>query len=366
MARRATRKTCLIGITLCVVSFGCGHKPIETTFMLAQETNASLVKIHVQDESQKRPTPKNLKTAMESMDQIRELYNATSFPSLPGFPLDIDEVASFAQVMTNLTGQFEHDIRWLEKLDASSLSSDQFESKRIEQKRLQMLANLNEYSKKQLSDLVDQGAHQITSNINSHIELIQFAAEIDLKDRDKVVNVLVDKEQLALREQAIDHAEKLISVGKAYEKKLNRDLATRTLSQKLMQVVNKFRKKVAGAVDAIELPTEIKQPELSKIAKETLILKKYGLPKAEKVIVTTKKRSKSRESVHFESGRLIRNHLCWQEFSVATIEKDSNGGLSIWHNTFAYFTKGGATTPLNNWILSERFRSSPISPSKLK
>jgi hypothetical protein len=52
-------------------------------------------------------------------------------------------------------------------------------------------------------------------------------------------------------------------------------------------------------------------------------------------------------------------HYVWEQFQVATAEKEGDE-VWIYYTTFKKFESGGMRTPLNRWILSGRFKSTPI------
>ncbi len=64
------------------------------------------------------------------------------------------------------------------------------------------------------------------------------------------------------------------------------------------------------------------------------------------------------------TGTRTTYHYEWDEFSVATAQKDE-GKYYIYWTTFKYFTQGASTTPLNKWIISNHSQRSEIPESNL-
>jgi hypothetical protein len=113
--------------------------------------------------------------------------------------------------------------------------------------------------------------------------------------------------------------------------------------------------------------------ELQRIAKDTLAKPSYGAGKILRLVINSDKVTREKESSEIEidevdirlsgdvklSGTKTTTRYQWEQFQVATAEPVADKYF-IFYNTLKYFTAGATTTPLNRWLLSERFQGSEI------
>ncbi len=166
-------------------------------------------------------------------------------------------------------------------------------------------------------------------------------------------------------ERRLGHTVETLKNAKRLEESL--DLST-TWSDKLSEVesyVATFRSKVAAASKVSTLPQDIGDRALAKIAKSTLANKKYGVGKIEQLIVNSKKMPRNRIEHKAFNGRLETIVRKWEEFQVCTVELE-NGKRFVYFNTLKNFSHGPATTPIDQWILSKRFKQGEFEASSLK
>ena len=368
-------RTCVLAVGLVIAALatlsGCGRgraerKPAaEVKSVTSSVAGIEIGSIEVNVRTFKREQPTSVDDALSTIQLIRDTFDSAKYPDTPT-EIEVATCVEFAQTMLQLWRQQASDVKWLAKLSVDSLTDDQFDRDRVERARTEAVENINEYAAPDLQQRVEKNAGDVALNVRDAIEFVRFAADIQLTDRDRVVNVLVDTDQLQQREDSIRRAASLLAVAELYEREFNLDLDAAGYTSQLVAVVATFREKVASAVDAIELPKDTGNEKLRVIAHQTLAEPRYQIPKPHRVIVVVDERPKRRDEYDYADGRLTKTTRQWREFTAATIEEDPNGAYAIWYNTFAYYERGGTTTPLNAWVLSERFRSSPISKNKLQ
>ncbi len=78
-------------------------------------------------------------------------------------------------------------------------------------------------------------------------------------------------------------------------------------------------------------------------------------------MINSKVRRKEKKEASASGGVVTIYHYVWDQYQVATAEKDREGpGYHIWYTTLKYFYKGGSTTPTDRWIISGRHQSNQI------
>ena len=126
-----------------------------------------------------------------------------------------------------------------------------------------------------------------------------------------------------------------------------------------------FQQKAAQAAFHNELPTDIGDAQQTNIAKQTLSKAKYEVGPLERLIVNSKRVPRDRVDTRVFNGKLETTIRKWEEFQVCTVEKEGKKYF-VYFNTLKNFSRGPATTPIDEWILSNRFKSGEIAADKLK
>ena len=125
-----------------------------------------------------------------------------------------------------------------------------------------------------------------------------------------------------------------------------------------------WRAKFSDAAQSRELPKDIGDKALRKIAETVLKNKKYGVGKWERLIVNAKKRPGKRVEHKVFNGSLETIVRVWDEYQVATVEKE-NGKFYLYYNTLKKFSAAPPATPVGQWILSKRIKSGEIAAARL-
>ena len=131
-------------------------------------------------------------------------------------------------------------------------------------------------------------------------------------------------------------------------------------------MVVRYQEKLEQAADAIQPPADIGNAELKAIAAEVLANKQYKLIKAERIIVNAPKKSfgKDHFTIDFGERTIEKSPYRWEEFQVATIEKDGDQYF-LWYNTIMNYSVGPHTVPTEKWVLGPRHKSAPISKKNI-
>lgn len=125
-----------------------------------------------------------------------------------------------------------------------------------------------------------------------------------------------------------------------------------------------YREKASQAATVKKLPKEIGDASLAKIAKEVLAIEKYGVGEIERLIVNSKMVPRDRIETRYFNGALETIVRKWDEYQVCTVEKEGDK-FFVYFNTLKKFSRAPGTTPIDKWILSNRFKSGEIAADKV-
>ena len=179
------------------------------------------------------------------------------------------------------------------------------------------------------------------------------------------------------RRQVLLNYQLLVSEAADFDKQLNRPTQQQRLA--LLQQVNdsltNYDAKYQQALQQVRLPKPAStDPELLKIAEQTLNLEKYtDIGPIERLVINAPKVHREKESSDVEydavdvslsgtvtlSGTKTTYFYAWDEFQVASVEPVADK-YYIFYSTLKYFTSGAQTTPLNKWVVAARFKGSEI------
>ena len=150
------------------------------------------------------------------------------------------------------------------------------------------------------------------------------------------------------------------------------------LLKKIKDNLANYEEDYKTALKTVRMPEAVTNDRgLKDIAKATFANYDY-IGEFRNLVITKKKehRSKETSTEKFDkidislsnevtlSGTRTTYHYEWDEFNVATAQKDE-GKYYICRTTFKYFTQGASTTPLNKWIISGHDRTSEIPDANL-
>ncbi len=136
-----------------------------------------------------------------------------------------------------------------------------------------------------------------------------------------------------------------------------------------------FERNRETALKASRLPdTASESSELLEIARETLARPDYEIGEHERLVINADLVSRENKSSEIDidkvdvtlggdlklSGTQTTWTYKWQQFQVATAERETDGRYFVWYTTLKKFESGGPKTPLNKWIVSGRLKSNEI------
>jgi hypothetical protein len=219
---------------------------------------------------------------------------------------------------------------------------------------------------------------KLQGNLNAQLRevdrILKFINSLDPKNDHHVKNNFLNEGAQEQKHQQLDDIRTIVEAVMAYEKQSGEiKPETKKRLAQIDQAKQNYNKKRASALKSLRMPKAASNSaELKKIAKETLVRPKYGVGNIKRLVINSDKVKREKQTSDTEidnieayggkltlSGKTTTYHYVWEEFQVTTAEP-FNGKYYLYYNTLKYFTKGAATTPLNQWILSGRIKGTEI------
>ncbi len=180
----------------------------------------------------------------------------------------------------------------------------------------------------------------------------------------------------------LDEMRLLVSSGVHFYEALGRE--TPAVHQNALDAVEeartRFERSREIALSSSKLPDAAsKDPALLTIAEETLARPDYEIGEHERLVINADLTSYENKSSEIDidkvdltlsgdlklSGTQTTWTYKWDQFQVATAERQADGRFYVWYTTLKKFSSGGPTTPLNKWIVSGRFKQNEILEENL-
>ena len=316
----------------------------------------------------KRDAPQTAEEAIASLEAIKKLYNWSNIPAALNKDVSMESTHQYVKAWKLLRSQMPQDIAWLKSLDGKSVPGvDRISTQKIDNSAKSQIEWLENRLPKQMDDSAKYTRQFLEGCVApmtwNHIEK---AADCDMSNSSQVTNLLSRQDVNRLRAKQIE------KVAVAYESLIFFDDVMGVESdwaakkKTFRDMVVRYQEKLEQAADAIQPPADIGNAELKAIAAEVLANKQYKLTKAERIIVNAPKKSfgKDHFTIDFGERTIEKSPYRWEEFQVATIEKDGDQYF-LWYNTIMYYSVGPHTVPTEKWVLGPRHKSAPISKKNI-
>jgi hypothetical protein len=215
-----------------------------------------------------------------------------------------------------------------------------------------------------LQEVLQQTRNILQSQVMSATESVQFGADIDMADKDMVRNNLANPDNITIREEAVRDGLRSIDVLIRIDEQLGEKSEWPAKRKEFEGFAAKFHEKLAAAAAMIVPPKDIGDAELRGIAEATLKDSAYGVKAWKRLVVNSPKQHKQFSVYEIRDTMIVRCDYDFDYFQATTIESEGSE-LFLFHNTLAYYANGAPTTPLNKWVLRERYRGARIVPENV-
>lgn len=227
---------------------------------------------------------------------------------------------------------------------------------------------------------IDDTLKQLEANLEIQVEQIGHTLEwfnaLDPADKQGMQMSFLgegrEAESLQRLNKEFQIAEAAITFDKLLERKT---LAQReSVRDSIEQAKTQYRVQREKALQLVRMPKPAStNSELIQIAKDTLANPNYETGDIIRIIINSDKVTRESESSQIDiddvdvglsgkvkmSGTQTTTRYKWEQYQVATAEP-VNDKFFIFYNTLKYYTAGGTTTPLNQWIRTGRIQGNEI------
>lgn len=306
----------------------------------------------------KREQPKTIAEAYAAIKEMKAETENNLVPEVLQYPFTREKAIGYAESMAFLRAQRAENMAWLKKLDPNAVEIEMpTDPENLENRRKGELDRLEKYLQRDIDFSIKYSRENIVGSVDSHTGDMERGANLSLDNDAHLKNQLADPQAVERRAKVTRDALLLIEIGSALDESLGVDDVDWAAKKKTLEGhANAFFGMVEKAADSIKPPADIGKPELAEIAKGVLAANDFAY---ERLIVNSDKRSQNETSFHYDDGSIYKVVRRWDEFQVATIEKEGDG-YSLWYNEMLYYTEGPKTVPKGKWVLGARFRSSTI------
>ncbi len=212
---------------------------------------------------------------------------------------------------------------------------------------------------------IDQSLKETRAYLDGHWVVYQNAIDFRATDDPADANHRANRflmpgryeENMAQLKEGLE----FVSILAAYEEALGSedDGTVQQRQAALQNAVAKYEADFQAALSTQRITPGIGDGELEAIAAETLKNPRYGvnLPWERLEVGNKFHRKEARSEVSGNS--IVTNLYEWDEFQARTVEQ-VDGKWYIFVNDLKYFYSGASTTPLDRWLVSDRWQSSQI------
>ena len=311
--------------------------------------------------AKERAQPKSPQEALATMEEMRKLYDSSNVPDPLNQDLSRETVYAVGKAIRLLQLQLPHDIEWLKKLDASAIEGvDNISKQQIANTQTNLLSRLEKYLPKEIDFTLVHTSKFIADSLTPLNQMIvEKAANLDMSDQNAVRNLLGKELLNQSRAQAIQRLAEGFEAAILFDELMQQDNQWPSKRDAFYLLVAKYEKNLGQAAEAISLPKDIGDAGLKSAAEKALARSKI---KFEKLVVNAPSRpfSKDHYLVDFDETSVTKSQYRWDEFQVATVEKEGNGYF-LYYSTIRKYSEGPKTVPVGEWHVGPRHKSSPIS-----
>ena len=222
-----------------------------------------------------------------------------------------------------------------------------------------------------LRGLMERNMASIEAPARTGKMFVETMLKVDPKNQTQVRNMLLREGAMARKTEQLAEAENAFRVAAAYAKGLQTKGGTDWSAwvPKVERARDHLRRCAETGLADVRLPKAAStDAKLLANAREVLKRKKYGAGEPIRLLINAKLQRKEKHEGSITPGTVSATvtmyHYVWDQYQVTTVEREGDK-LWIYFNWLRFYHKGGSTTPTGRWIVSNRFRGSPILEENL-
>ncbi|MEZ6020051.1 MAG: hypothetical protein R3F17_08090 [Planctomycetota bacterium] len=275
--------------------------------------------------------------------------------------------------------ELPEDRKWLESL-ASNTSINR-------QRYSSATHHLNRTVPLQLDETEFYVRERLASDANEGLRAAEWILETDPKKPDHVSNRILGKGRLDENMTWLQKGAHSVEMARVYDEAMGAPCVMgvvqndpeapapekpdrKAQAEKIQKAIQHLKDISVVALESVRMPKVMSEdPELLRIAAETLALEKYGIAGWKKLVINMNVRDQIRREAWLRPGTVSATieyyEYKWKEYQVTTAEQVGEE-LWLFANTLKFYESGDPTTPVGHWILSKRFELTRILPENLE
>ncbi|MEZ5652146.1 MAG: hypothetical protein R3E87_16535 [Burkholderiaceae bacterium] len=287
-------------------------------------------------------------------------YTAEQLPKPLEPPYEPERAKAWAEYIRSFAAAAQKDHDWLTHVRATT---DQHGM--LTQNALGGL--IGGKANRAIKDAVEQTRRKIYEPLGQlEGSSLAFVANLTPADKDKIRNNLLGEGDYDKHMATIRTARQAVDNGRIIDAALGQPPAAD--GERVLALLDGYERKIAGLYET--MLSEVRMPkaasdstELMKIAADVLSGEKYGY-QWQRMVINADKQTRQEDRAWYSGGVVTIAKYDWDNFQVTTAEKVGDQ-VYLFYNTLRYYRSGASTTPINRWILANRFQSSRILPENI-
>lgn len=210
--------------------------------------------------------------------EVEKTYAAQLLPTALRPPMTIEQADSFAASVKYFLAAAKADAPRIEAIDAGT-------DLRLRQDKARLLNWVGRDVPSRLDQAVSETRRLLENSVATHTDFVKFAANIDMKDTDKVRNNFANPANVELREVAIREARLQLNTLVRLDEVLGVKSDWVERRAQFEALATTFHEKLALAGALVVPPKDIGDADLKKIADATLKDPQYGATEWKRLLV---------------------------------------------------------------------------------
>ncbi len=289
------------------------------------------------------------------LNTILARYQRDKLPKRLDPPYEDGRVNAWAQYLIDFSARANQDAAWISKIMAAT-ELHNFHLKNA------LNGTIGHGAKGAVSTAVTDTRKTIYEPLQKlQNGQVQFVANLTPDDKDKVRNTLLGDGNYERLMADIRAGLEAIETGKKLDKALGQpeDPAVGQLAANLKAQGDKINALFETVLGEVRMPSaRSDDAKLLAAAAEVLEREPHGY-RWERMVINSALRTQKEDRAWWSGGVATIATYDWDQFQVATAEKVGDQYF-IFYNTMYYYRSGSSRTPLNRWVVKNRFQSSRI------
>lgn len=293
------------------------------------------------------------------LEALLDQYSDEDFPSRIEPPYAETQVRAWARELQRRRDvAIPADLAWLDEA-AQNVVVD---ANRIKGVRSHLTVSIQ----RRLGESERYVVESLDGRASDGVRAAEWVMETDPDDRDQVLGRILGEGRFDESMQRLREAKHFIAMAAIMDEELKRaehpDRAAQT--EAVDAAAARLEELVRLTLSEVRLPEPASEdPKLLKTAAETLKKEKYEVGEWRALVINAPLKSHERREAWLDADTVRATvtfyTYAWEQYQVTTVE-EVEGELWLFANTLKRYSSGDRTTPVGEWILSRRFKLTPI------